>query len=259
MTTLIKPADRRTILHAGLAGIAATLAATPALAEGIIDKAENAVGIKPEDVTPPEDLMREHGVLDRVLLIYEAALRKLANNEDFDPQVIADGAKVVQDFIENYHEKSEEQFLFPRFRKAQQLVDLCGTLLEQHRAGRRVTATVLQYAPRSRQDDDARRRGDGVHHHVPAARRARGHRPVSGAAQDRVGARVRCHRRGDGEAGAPALRRGRFREDRGPCRGAGEDDRNWRSAPVHAEGRGGHERTRAVSGAERPAVRHAAP
>ena len=25
-----------------------------------------------ENVTPPEDLMREHGVLDRVLLIYEA-------------------------------------------------------------------------------------------------------------------------------------------------------------------------------------------
>ena len=28
-----------------------------------------------EEVTPPEDLMREHGVLDRLLLIYEAVLR----------------------------------------------------------------------------------------------------------------------------------------------------------------------------------------
>src|SRR5689334_13435186 len=121
MTILIKPADRRSLLQAGLAGAAATLAAGPAAAQGIIDKAENAIGIKPVDVTPPEDLMREHGVLDRVLLIYEAAMRKLANNEDFDPQAIADGAKVVQDFIENYHEKSEEQFLFPRFRKANRL------------------------------------------------------------------------------------------------------------------------------------------
>jgi hypothetical protein len=29
-----------------------------------------------EEVTPPEDLMREHGVLDRVLLLYEAAIGK---------------------------------------------------------------------------------------------------------------------------------------------------------------------------------------
>jgi hypothetical protein len=28
---------------------------------------------KKEEVTPPEDLMREHGVLDRVLLVYEAS------------------------------------------------------------------------------------------------------------------------------------------------------------------------------------------
>jgi hemerythrin-like domain-containing protein len=72
--------------------------------------------------------------------------------------VIADSAKVVQDFIENYHEKSEEEFLFPRFRKAGKLVDLVDTLLAQHQAGRRVTATVLQYAPQSRKDGDARRR-----------------------------------------------------------------------------------------------------
>ena len=31
-------------------------------------------------------------------------------NEDFDPAVILDSAKLVQDFIENYHEKSEEDF-----------------------------------------------------------------------------------------------------------------------------------------------------
>jgi len=34
-------------------------------------------------VMPPEDLMREHGVLDRVLLIYEAALRNFAANGRF--------------------------------------------------------------------------------------------------------------------------------------------------------------------------------
>jgi hemerythrin-like domain-containing protein len=105
-----------------------------------------------EEVTPPEDLMREHGVLDRVLLIYDAAIRRLTANEDFDPTVISDCANLVQDFIENYHEKSEEDFLFPRFRKANQLTDLVTTLLDQHQAGRNVTSNILKSAAQVRSE-----------------------------------------------------------------------------------------------------------
>jgi hemerythrin-like domain-containing protein len=110
-----------------------------------------------ENVTPPEDLMREHGVLDRVLLIYDAGLRKLARNEDFDPAVITDSARIVREFIEDYHEKSEEEDVFPHFKKAGKMVDLVDTLLEQHRAGRRVTEVVLRSAPNSRKDGEDRR------------------------------------------------------------------------------------------------------
>jgi hemerythrin-like domain-containing protein len=110
-----------------------------------------------EEVTPPEDLMREHGVLDRVLLIYDAAIKRLSANEDFDPAVITDCAKLVQDFIENYHEKSEEDFLFPRFRKANQLTDLVTTLLAQHQAGRIVTLTIVKSAPQVRGEAAAKR------------------------------------------------------------------------------------------------------
>src|SRR5438067_12082626 len=92
-----------------------------------------------EKVTPPEDLMREHGVLDRVLLIYEAALRRFSANEDFDPAVLTGTAQIVRDFIENYHEESEEAAVFPRFVKAGKMVPLVDTLLDQHKAGRRVT------------------------------------------------------------------------------------------------------------------------
>jgi hemerythrin-like domain-containing protein len=98
-----------------------------------------------------------HGVLDRVLLIYDAAIRRLSANEDFDPAVISDSAKLVQDFIENYHEKSEEDFLFPRFRQAHQLVDLVTTMLEQHQAGREVTRNILNSAAQVRSDAAAKR------------------------------------------------------------------------------------------------------
>jgi hemerythrin-like domain-containing protein len=113
---------------------------------------------KEEEVTPPEDLMREHGVLDRVLLIYEAGMAKFSANEDFDPAILTRAAEIVRDFIENYHEKSEEEQVFPRFRQAGKMVGLVDTLLAQHEAGRRVTATILRSAPGSRKDGDDRRR-----------------------------------------------------------------------------------------------------
>jgi hemerythrin-like domain-containing protein len=110
------------------------------------------------EVTPPEDLMREHGVLDRLLLVYEAGVRKFASNEDFDPAIIVGAAGIVRDFIENYHEKSEEEAIFPRFKKAGKMASLVDTLLTQHQAGRRVTQAILQAAPGSRKDNDDRKR-----------------------------------------------------------------------------------------------------
>ena len=113
-----------------------------------------------EGVTPPEDLMREHGVLDRVLLIYEAVMRKFGSNEDFDPAVITDSANIVREFIEDYHEKLEEEAVFPRF--SGKMDRLVGILLDQHRAGRRVTDVILKFGPASRKDDDARRQVVGA-------------------------------------------------------------------------------------------------
>ena len=48
--------------------------------------------------------------------------------------------------MEDYHEKLEEDFLFPRFEKAKQLVDLVKVLREQHQAGRRVTDVTMRCA-----------------------------------------------------------------------------------------------------------------
>jgi hemerythrin-like domain-containing protein len=127
----------------------------------------SAEGAKPgarteDEITPPEDLMREHGVLDRVLLIYEAGLHKFGTNEDFDPFVLLDGAQVVKEFIEDYHERAEEKELFPRFRRANKLTDLIDVLFRQHEAGRMLTRTIMQTAPGSRKDGDDRRKLTGA-------------------------------------------------------------------------------------------------
>lgn len=69
--------------------------------------------------------MREHGVLERVLLIYDEAIRRIDANEDLPPDAVMDSAKIVRSFIEDYHEKLEEDFLFPRFNEPE-LVNLEG-------------------------------------------------------------------------------------------------------------------------------------
>ena len=99
-----------------------------------------------EDVSPAEDLMREHGVLKRILLVYAEAIRRIDANEDSPPEPVVDAAQIIRSFVEDYHEKLEENFLFPRFRKHNTLVDLVDVLTQQHQAGRRVTDITLRYA-----------------------------------------------------------------------------------------------------------------
>ncbi len=100
-----------------------------------------------EGISANEDLMREHGVLRRLLIVYDEALRRLEAREDLPPAVLADGAGIVRRFVEDYHEKLEEEFLFPRYEKAHRLVDLVATLRIQHHAGRRLTDTISRLAP----------------------------------------------------------------------------------------------------------------
>lgn len=99
-----------------------------------------------EEISPAEDLMREHGVLNRILLIYDYHLHKLAAKQTFDGSVLASAADIIRHFVEDYHEKLEEDFLFPRFRKAGKLVPLVDTLLAQHKAGRDLTAQIRELA-----------------------------------------------------------------------------------------------------------------
>ena len=97
-----------------------------------------------EGVTATEDLMREHGVLERVLLIYEEGIRRLDAHEALLPENLTDAAMVVRAFVEDYHEKQEESDVLPRLEKAGKLVELCTVIRAQHKAGRDVTDGILK-------------------------------------------------------------------------------------------------------------------
>jgi hemerythrin-like domain-containing protein len=122
------------------------------------DKAKDEKKGDVEEVAAAEDLMREHGVLNRILLIYEAGLRRLWAKEDVPPDVFHKPALLVRNFVEDYHEKLEENFIFPEFEKKKKLVDLVKVLREQHQAGRRVTDVILRNAvPDQFRREDARK------------------------------------------------------------------------------------------------------
>src|SRR5438094_3837175 len=70
-----------------------------------------------EEVSPPEDLMREHGVLKRILLIYSEAIRRIEGQEHLPPEPLADSAQIIRDFVEDYHEKLRRIFSFRASRR----------------------------------------------------------------------------------------------------------------------------------------------
>lgn len=109
------------------------------------------------EVAPAEDLMREHGLLNRVLLVYEEGIRRLDRHAEVSASVFASAAEIIRRFIEDYHEKLEEDNLFPRFEKAGKLVDLVTVLRQQHLAGRMLTANIQRLANPSALSRDADR------------------------------------------------------------------------------------------------------
>ena len=94
-------------------------------------------------VTPPEDLMREHGVLKRVLLIYREGIRRLQASEQLPADALNAGAAIIQSFIEDYHEQLEEQHVFPRLEQAGKLTGVTSVLRTQHVRGRVLTDRVV--------------------------------------------------------------------------------------------------------------------
>lgn len=149
--------DRRALLRgAGAFGAAALVVgcARKGTAQPSMPRAQE----REAEVGPVEDLMREHGVLRRILLVYDEAERRLEAGEELSPEVVTRGARLVRTFVEEYHERMEEQLVFPRFEKRGELAPLVKVLFAQHRAGWRVTDRVLALATTEALRDAGKRR-----------------------------------------------------------------------------------------------------
>jgi hemerythrin-like domain-containing protein len=130
---------RREFVVAGL-GAAAVFAGTMTVAG-----CKSLTG-EDEEVSANEDLMREHGVLRRALLVYALAAPKLRTDPaSVSPAALHQAAVLFRQFGEDYHERRlEEPFIFPAVRgKSPELAQYVDTLLAQHQRGREVTDFIM--------------------------------------------------------------------------------------------------------------------
>jgi len=134
--------DRRAAL-VSLAGVGLVVAGCTRHDAGDTAKAG---GSEQEDaVTANEDLMREHGVLRGILIVYrEIGPKLIADAAAVDAAALAEATGLFQAFGERYHEQLlEEQHIFPIVRKAGgEAAGLVDALLAQHARGREITAYV---------------------------------------------------------------------------------------------------------------------
>jgi hemerythrin-like domain-containing protein len=72
------------------------------------------------EVTATEDLMRDHGVIRRALVVYrEAAVRLRARSAEVPTDALQKTAKLLRKFAGDYHEKKlEETHIFPALKRA---------------------------------------------------------------------------------------------------------------------------------------------
>lgn len=132
------PSRRAAFAAAGLAG--AALLTLPGCARSEKDKE------KAPEVSAVEDLMREHGILRRLLIVYRetAAVIRTAP-KTLDLAALASAADLFRTFGESYHEKGlEEAHVFPMVLKAGgPAAGLVDTLIAQHGRGRQINEYVI--------------------------------------------------------------------------------------------------------------------
>ncbi len=140
--------NRRHLIQNGallLTGVAVSALPGFALAQEKSQSNESKEEAEPE-VTATEDLMREHGVIRRALLVYAELSDKLRKSPaSVDAAAIHKTAQLFRTFGEDYHERMlEERHIFPIVRKMKgEAAKYPDILTQQHQRGRETTDYIL--------------------------------------------------------------------------------------------------------------------
>ncbi len=156
---------RRFLKMAGAAGLSGVGMAVGGTARG---------GGSEEDWRPiSEQLMLEHGIVHRMLLVFDEIADRLESGDEL-PSAVNASANIVDEFIESYHEELEEKLIFPALEQAGEHSGMVDELRRQHEVGREL-ARQGYYLLGQGQLTDAGRRGKLVSTFRDYARMYRAH------------------------------------------------------------------------------------
>jgi hypothetical protein len=140
---------------AGTVGIAAF--AGPALARDDAPKKASD-----DTLTPAEILSRNNGFLQRVMLVYETAIRRANDGGDIDPKIISISAETTRDFFHKYNEKAKQDLIYPVFKKAGRMVELVNAVIAQQAEGAKLTDRIIENAPKIHTKDQREALADDI-------------------------------------------------------------------------------------------------
>lgn len=89
-----------------------------------------------------EDLMREHGLMNRMILLYKESANCLGQNPEAK-DILQKTAKIMKEFIHDFHEENEEHDVYPLLTENAKLRTLTETMEKQHEIGRQITEYIL--------------------------------------------------------------------------------------------------------------------
>lgn len=119
----------------------------------LLQASASAQGLQPVE-SPTGDLMRGHGIAERIMLVYERTIKDRKAGEKVDLQTVNRAARIAQSFVSGCHEACEERYLFPVFREEVYLAGTVETLLRQHEIARGVTDRIVDLSMPGRIKDE---------------------------------------------------------------------------------------------------------
>lgn len=144
---------RDLLLKAGVAGVGllAGSCSSPDMRTDQESDVDRAV------LSAPEELMRDHGVVQRLGLVYDHLADRLEAGEDIQRDSLLNASQLVDEFVAGYHEYLEEKFIFPLVEDHGDFSDLVSVLRRQHLRGRSLSSRCYSLAAGGDLRDETRR------------------------------------------------------------------------------------------------------
>ena len=123
-------------------------------AVGLFDlasKVSGAEAVGSAGLNAIESLMRGHGLLMRAVIIYDVSKDRIFKGQTVDPSLILKTASVFHDYLEEFHEKMEEKYIFASLEKERLHFASIQELKIQHGTGYELTSRITSLTKNGKQ------------------------------------------------------------------------------------------------------------